>query len=90
MVEKKVIIKNRNGLHLRLAGVFCNTASRYKSKIIFYYGDGKCANAKSVLNVLGAGIKCGDEMRIICEGDDEVYAMEELLEVIENGLGEVI
>ncbi len=90
MVEKKVLIQNKCGLHLRAAGAFCNTASRYKSRIVFYYGNGKCANAKSVLSVLGAGVKCGDELRIVCDGADEEYAMEELLEVIEKGLGIIL
>jgi len=33
MVRQEVTIINTTGLHLRPAGIFCNVASRYKSKI---------------------------------------------------------
>ena len=47
MVHKKVIVKNPTGLHLRPAGVLCNEAVKYKSRVYFHYGDDE-ANAKSV------------------------------------------
>ena len=46
------------------------------------------ANAKSVLSVLGACIKSGDEINIICEGDDEEEALREMVRIVEDGLGE--
>jgi phosphocarrier protein len=59
----------------------------YKSHITFSYGE-NTANAKSVLSVLGACIKCGDELEFKCEGPDEEEALNALVEAIENGLGE--
>ena len=70
MVRAKVVIKNLTGLHLRPAGILCNQAILYKSKIQFQK-ETTTANAKSVLSVLGACIKCGDEIEFICEGADE-------------------
>ena len=46
------------------------------------------ANAKSVLSVLGACIKSGDEIEVICEGSDETSALAEMIRIIEDGLGE--
>lgn len=46
------------------------------------------ANAKSVLSVLGACIKSGDEIMIVCEGNDEDEALKELVQLVEAGLGE--
>ena len=46
------------------------------------------ANAKSVLSVLGACVKCGDEIELICEGADEKEALETITELINGGLGE--
>ena len=46
------------------------------------------ANAKSVLSVLGACIKSGDEIMIVCEGNDEDEALKELVQLVEDGLGE--
>ena len=83
MVSKKVTIKNPTGLHLRPAGILCNEAIKYQSKVTFGYCGGT-ANAKSVLSVLGACIKCGDEIELICEGIDEQDALDGLMTDWEN------
>lgn len=87
MVSKKVRIINPTGLHLRPAGIFCNTAVKFDSKITFQYGNTN-ANAKSVLSVLGASIKKGDEIELICDGADEEEALAAMVKAIEDGLGE--
>ena len=74
MLSEKVIIKNPTGLHLRPAGLFCKTECKIliekksRTKEV-------SANAKSVLSVLGACIKNGDEVTIICDGEDEEAAL---------------
>ena len=91
MVSDKVVIKNPTGLHLRPAGLFCKTAMQYKSKITVYKkmkNEEVNANAKSVLSVLGACIKSGDEITIICEGEDEEIALSDMVELVKDGLGE--
>lgn len=87
MVSQKVIIKNPTGLHLRPAGILCKEAMQYKSLITFAYR-GNTANAKSVLSVLGACVKCGDEIEFICDGADEKEALKALVDAVESGLGE--
>ncbi len=87
MVSQKVVIKNPTGLHLRPAGILCKEAMQYKSSITFTYR-GNTANAKSVLSVLGACIKCGDEIEFICNGVDEKQALKALVDAVESGLGE--
>ena len=92
MVSGKVVIKNPTGLHLRPAGLFCKTAMQYKSKITVHKElrhEEITANAKSVLSVLGACVKSGDEIEIICEGKDEETALEEMVRLVEDGLGEI-
>lgn len=87
MISQKVTINNPTGLHLRPAGNLCKEAMKYKSLITFTFGE--CtANAKSVLSVLGACVKCGNEIELTCEGSDEKEAMEALIAAIEGGLGE--
>ena len=46
------------------------------------------ANAKSVLSVLGACVKSGDEIEIVCEGADEKQALEVMTQLVIDGLGE--
>ena len=87
MVSQKVVIKNPTGLHLRPAGILCKEAMKFKSLITFTFRD-NTANAKSVLSVLGACVKCGDEVEFVCEGEDEELALETLVKAIESGLGE--
>lgn len=87
MVSQRVVINNLTGLHLRPAGILCKEAMRFKSLITFSFRDGT-ANAKSVLSVLGACVKCGDEIELICEGEDEEEALKSLVQAVENGLGE--
>ncbi len=87
MVSQKVVIKNPTGLHLRPAGILCKEAMKFRSMITFTFR-GNSANAKSVLSVLGACVKCGDEIEFCCDGDDEAEALAALVDVIESGLGE--
>ena len=87
MVSKTTVIKNPSGLHLRPAGVLCKEALRYKSKISFKVRT-TTANAKSVLSVLGACVKSGDEIEFVCEGPDGKEALEAMVGIVEAGLGE--
>jgi phosphocarrier protein len=50
------------------------------------YKEDSEANVKSILSVLGACIRCGDEIEMICDGVDEVEAMAELRKLIEEDL----
>jgi phosphocarrier protein len=87
VVTQKIKITNPTGLHLRPAGNLCREAMKFKSRITFDY-DGNIANAKSVLSVLGACIKSGDEITLMCEGEDEVEALSHLTNFIIQKLGE--
>ena len=47
-----------------------------------------CKEAMKFLSVLGACVKCGDEIELVCEGEDEELALNTLITAIESGLGE--
>ncbi|MGC6176680.1 HPr family phosphocarrier protein [uncultured Clostridium sp.] len=88
MLSKSLTVVNPSGLHLRPAGVLSQTAMKFKSDIIIEYGEKRIV-AKSVLNVMAAGIKCGAQINVICDGEDEEAAMKTMTEAIESGLGEM-
>ena len=44
--------------------------------------------SERVLSVLGACVKSGDEIEIICEGEDEAEALKAMLQLVMDGLGE--
>ena len=87
MVSQKVVIKNPTGLHLRPAGILCKEAMQFDSLITFTFR-GSTANAKSVLSVLGACVKSGDEIEVFCDDSDENEALSYIVKSIEDGLGE--
>lgn len=88
MTSKTLKVINPSGLHLRPAGVLSQTAMKFKCDVIIQCGEKKVV-AKSVLNVMAAGIKCGTEITLICDGEDEAEAMKTLTQAIESGLGEM-
>ena len=85
MVSQKVKIINPTGLHLRPAGIFCNEALKFECKVMFQIRD-TTANAKSILSILGACVKEGDEIELICDGEGEEEALKAMVEIVENGL----
>ena len=87
MVSRNVIIQNPTGLHLRPAGILCKEAMKFKARVTFRFKD-HTANAKSVLSVLGACVKSGNTIELICDGEDEEEALEVLIGIIESGLGD--
>ena len=87
MVSRDVTIINPSGLHLRPAGILSQTAMKFKSDIIIEGGDRKIV-AKSVLNVMAAGVKCGAKLKVICDGPDEEEVLTAMCDIIKSGLGE--
>lgn len=88
MTKTKVKIVSKSGLHARPADTLTKLAGRYQSKIELLCKDSRIVNVKSILSVLAAGIDCGTEAELVCEGEDEKEACRELARAIEEGLGE--
>ncbi len=87
MVSKSVVIKNEQGLHMRPAGLLAKELKPFHSDINLIF-NGKKINAKSVMNIIAGCMKCGSEIVIECEGEDEQAALDKAVELIESGLGE--
>lgn len=89
MVRRKLVINNPAGLHLRPISVLCNRSIEFKSTITIKIGN-KSVNAKSVIGVLSACVKQGDEIELLCDGSDEEEAIDVLSSLIQGGLGDEI
>lgn len=85
MVTRKVTVIDETGLHMKPAGILCREAVKFSCTVKIKTQDG-IFNAKSVLSVLGACVRCGEEIELICEGTDEENAINSLSEKIEHGL----
>ena len=83
MVTKEVIVKNSTGLHARPATLLVKKASSFKSEISLEY-NGKNANVKSLIGVLSLGVTKDAKVSVTATGDDEAYAVEEIVKLIQS------
>ncbi|MBQ6395511.1 MAG: HPr family phosphocarrier protein [Atopobiaceae bacterium] len=90
MVSAKTTVVNETGLHARPASTFVAEAKKFKSKVTVknVAKDVPPTNAKSIMMLLAAGLGCGTEIEITCDGVDEQEALEALVALVESGLGE--
>ncbi|MDY0231344.1 MAG: HPr family phosphocarrier protein [Candidatus Saccharicenans sp.] len=87
MLEKKITIKNRLGLHARAAAKFVNLANRYCSSVKIIK-DGNEVDGKSILGILTLAASKGTQIRLVVSGRDENQAMEALYELVNDKFGE--
>jgi phosphocarrier protein HPr len=87
VVKAKVVVRNKSGLHARTANRFLKETQRFNCDIKFQK-NGLEYNAKSIIRVLAACVKCDEEIELCCEGPDEEQAISTLVAAIESGLGE--
>jgi phosphocarrier protein len=83
LVEKKVIVQNKTGLHARPAALFVQKASQFSSDINLVKGE-KEISAKSIMGVMSLAVGQGTEIIIKAEGDDAQQAIDALVELIET------
>lgn len=88
MVDDLVTVRNKNGIHLRLASEVVKAANMFRSKI-FISKDSEEVNAKSILGVAGLGAEFGMKLRIRIEGEDEKDAIAHLVKLFDSGFSEV-
>ena len=89
MLERRVTVTNRLGLHARAAARLVRTASNYRSRIKLARADGSAAaDAKSILSVLMLAAARGTELLLTVEGMDEEAALRAVVELFEHKFGE--
>lgn len=85
MVKEKVLIDNETGLHARPATEIAKIAMKYNCDVKLVLND-KVINAKSPLMIMSAGIKSKTEIEILCDGEDESVALDELRDFLNYNL----
>lgn len=83
MVEKKIIIKNKLGLHARAAVKFVNLANRFRSSVKIEK-DGNEIDGKSILGILTLAAVQGTQITLRVSGKDEDSALRVLAALINN------
>lgn len=85
MQSYSYIVKDEMGIHARPAGLFVKEASAFPCKITIAK-DGKEVDAKGILGIMGLGVKCGQEIVLTAEGEQEEEAIARLQEFLEKNL----
>jgi phosphocarrier protein HPr len=89
LVECRVQIVNRLGLHARAAAKLVRTANEFQSALRLERADrSSSADAKSILSVLMLAASRGTELIVNADGDDEQDALDALCRMISGGFGE--
>jgi phosphocarrier protein HPr len=87
MIERKVMVTNRLGLHLRAAAALVKTAAEFQSDIQIRKDD-LVVNAKSIMALLGLEAARGVEIAIVAEGADEDTAIMAVAGLVEAKFNE--
>lgn len=87
MVEKRIEVTNKLGLHARPAAMLVTTAGKFKSEISLRKGEVD-ANAKSILSVMMLAAEVGSFVTITAQGEDEEQAAQAVAQLFEQKFGE--
>jgi len=87
MIERKLIIKNKMGLHARPAALFVETASKYDADVTISK-DGLEVNGKSIMGVMMLAAEKGSEIVLKAHGKDEDGVMQALTDLLEGKFDE--
>lgn len=85
MKEFKYTIKDELGIHARPAGILVKEAASFPCSVTIEKG-GKEVDAKRILGLMSLGVKCGEEITLKCDGEDEDQAIEALSKLLEENL----
>jgi phosphotransferase system HPr (HPr) family protein len=93
MVERRILITTRLGLHARAAAKLVRVASSFQSQIRLWRVDGPGsadvgADAKSILSVLMLAASRGTELHASAKGIDEEAAINAIDQFFAEGFGE--
>ena len=89
MIEKILVVQNRQGIHARPAGMIVELTSRAESEVTFRY-QSVTANAKSILNVMMLAVIPGSEVLVVVDGVDEVDTMNKLEQLFDDKFHEEV
>lgn len=87
MIEHRIKIINRLGMHARAAAKLVNLTSKFESDITIERS-GKSVNGKSIMGVLMLAASKGSEITLEISGPDEQNALDAICDLIDSRFGE--
>lgn len=89
MASRKVIIKNKLGLHARPAMMFVETASKYQSQVSVCRTDqSEPVDGRSIMQMMMLAATQGTQLEISATGEDAEDAVEALVELVKSNFQE--
>ena len=82
-VTREFTLKNRYGMHVRPAGLFAKTASRYAADVEVEK-DGNVVSGKSIMALMTLEAVCGSVLKVTASGPDAEAVMDELEALVER------
>ena len=89
VVEKTVIIKNKQGLHARPAALFVQIANKFDSDVMVSKGKAK-VNGKSIMGIMMLEAGRGAKVTITTKGEDAQQAITELENLLLSDIEDII
>ncbi|MBU4488671.1 MAG: HPr family phosphocarrier protein [Candidatus Omnitrophica bacterium] len=89
VVERKIVIKNKMGLHARPAAIFVQMANKFDCEISVKRGNQQ-VNGKSIMGILMLAAGRGSKILIKAEGLDAEAAVNELERFLSGELDDTL
>lgn len=81
VIKKKLVVRNKQGLHARPAALFVQMANKFDARIAVSR-DKEKVNGKSIMGILMLGAEKGSSIIIEAEGSDAAEAISELERIL--------
>lgn len=78
---------NQLGMHARAAAKFVHTATKYRARVKVMR-HGQEMDGKSIMGLLLLAASRGSIITISADGDDEQFAVDALVALVQSGFGE--
>ena len=83
ILTREVTLTNTYGMHVRPAGLFAKTASRFNADVSVEK-DGNVVSGKSIMALMTLEATCGTVLKISASGPEANLALDELVALIER------
>ena len=88
MIQRKVIICNKLGLHARASSKLAQTAAQFGSRIRIGPAEEQLVDCKSIMALMMQAAGIGSELILVAEGEDEEHAADAVCALIADKFGE--
>ena len=87
MLQKSIVITNRDGLDAKSAAQLVQIACRFRSQILIEQGT-KIINAKSMMGVLSLGVGANNQLTLSVNGADEKEALQAVSALLSSNIAQ--